>query len=180
VEPKMIKGMNERERILVIAAGIFIFITVGWLGVLEPTVERRDALVLKIEAKKKEKQAVDALAARFHSAKLRFRRLEMKLKSQGVGFSPLGVMENMAASAGLKENVVSMNPQPQVEIEGYMESLIALKLEKVELSKLVTFLKLIQNSENYLRVKRVSIKPQYENPEWLTVSLSITGYESIK
>ena len=176
----MIKGMNERERFMVIATGVFIFVTVGWLGVWEPAVERREALVLKIEAKKKEKTEVEALAARFHGAKLRFSRLEAKLKSQKGGFSPLGVMENIAASAGLKENVVSMTPQPPVEIEKYIESLISLKLERVELSKLVLFLKLIRNSKNYLSVKRVSIKPQYENPEWLNVSLSVAGYEPAK
>lgn len=176
----MIKGMNERERLMVIVAGIFIFVTVGWLGVWEPAVERREALVVKIEAKKKEKLMVEALAAKLRGAKLLFGRLEMKLRSQEGGFSPLGVMENMAAAAGLKENVVSMTPQPPVEIEGYVEALIALKLEKVELSQLVAFLKLVQNSKNYLRVKRVSIKPQYENPEWLNVSLSISGYESAK
>ncbi len=176
----MLKSMNERERLMALTAGVFIAVTVAWLGVWEPTVERKEALVIKIEAKKKEKLEVEALAAKFLNAKRRFSYLEAKLKSQGESFSPLGVMENIAASAGLKENVVSMTPQPPVEVEGYMESPIALKLEKVELSKLVSFLKLIRNSKNYLRVKRVSITPQYENPEWLNVSLSVAGYEQAK
>jgi len=176
----MLKGMNQRERLMVITAGVFIAVTVGWLGVWEPAVEGREALVVKIKAKQKEKLEVEALAEKFRGAKLRFSRLEAKLESQGERFSPLGEMESIAESAGLKENMVSMTPQPPVEVEGYIESLIALKLEKVELSKLVSFLKLVRNSRNYLRVKRVSITPQYENPEWLNVSLSVAGYELAK
>ncbi len=176
----MLKNMNARERLMVTAAGVIIAVTIGWLGVLEPAMERRATLIMKIETKKKEKQEVAALAQKYLAIERRLSRFESKLKAQPGGFSSLAVMESMAASAGLKENVVSMNPQPSIETEGYRESMVALKLEKVELFRLVAFLESIHDSKIYFRIKRISIKPQYENPEWLNVSLSVSGYEAIE
>ncbi len=161
-----------------VASGVvFVALVFGWLGVYKPLVEKRDLMERKIAAQKDELMEVSALAEKYLDARKRFDRLDAKLKSQPPGFSPLAAIESLAFKAGVRDNVVSMIPQSPVVIEGYQESPVDLKLDKVTLPRLLAFLKSVRNSKNYMRIKRISIKTEYENPEMLSVSMTITGYE---
>jgi len=170
-------NISSREKAMIAAAVALVAVAVGWIGVYEPAVERRAILLRKIEARKAELAEVTGLAQKYDGLKRRFDALDRRLGAQEAGYSPLASMESLASRAGLKENMVSMAPQPVIPLEGYRETPVELKLEKVTLPRLVGFLLSVRNSPRYLRVKRASIKPRYENPDWLDVSLTISGYE---
>ncbi|MDH4185113.1 MAG: hypothetical protein OEV92_12875, partial [Nitrospinota bacterium] len=62
-------------------------------------------------------------------------------------------------------------------VEGYKENSVALKIEKIPLGGLVDFLNALGAQKLYIRVKRISIKPLYENPDLLDVSLTLAWYQ---
>lgn len=173
----MTRNISHRERLLLAVTVAVVVVTGLWVGAIEPAVERRETLERKIETKRSELAEVRALAVKHAVIKERFDRFRDRIAAQPAGHSPLSYMESLAASAGVKDNIISMVPQPGEIMEGFRESPVSVKLEKVTLGRLVSFLKAAREGGIYLRVKRVSIKPQYEDPELLNVTLLIAGYE---
>ncbi len=172
-----LKNISYREKIIGAVAAAFIIVTILWLGVYEPAVERSETMTLKLEAKERELTEVKGLSKRYMEVRSRLNVFENKLKTQTKGFSSLAVMESLAKNAGVQNNVSYMAPRSPVALEGYRELPVELRLKQISLGKLISFLKAAKASGNYLRVKRIAVKPQYENQELLDVSISIAGYE---
>lgn len=173
----MFKGMTKRERLMIAIGGFFAVATFLWLGVYEPAVERRETLKRKIDSKEKELSEVTALAENYLQIKNNLDRFEASLSTHAEGFSLLAEIESHASAAGVRDNVTSMSPLPPVAIEGYTENPIEIKMEDTSLPKLIRFLEFARGSENILRVKRISIKPDYEDQSRLDASITIAGYE---
>ena len=171
-----LNSMNPREKIMVIGGGAMAVIILLWALVIDPTVKGRVELAGKIETKKDEIVQTRQTAAKISLARLRFGALERRMPASG-GPSLLSVMEGVTISSGVNENVASMEPQPPADVEGYTESSIAMRIEKIPLSGLVALLGQTTGQKTYIRLKRITIKPLYENPDLLDVALTVSWYE---
>jgi len=175
----MLKNITPRERMMLAAVIAVLAVTFAWLGVYEPLVADRQTLKRKIAAKKRELGEVEALALKVIGIKERFARLGEKIKDGQNNASAVSSMEALASSAGIGGNIVSMSPIPSVEIEGYKESVVDMKMEKVSLVQLKTFLESMMRSPGVMRVKRISIKPQFEDASVLDVSVSVARLTAV-
>ena len=159
-----------------IGGGAVIVLMLLWAFVVDPLAKGRTALAQKIETKKQEISDTRDLARKIAAARARFGALEARMAQPG-GPSLLSVVESAAASAGVAESMASIEPQAPVEVEGYMESSVSVKMEKIGLGGLVDFLKEVAAQRTFIRVKRASIKPLFENPNLLDASLILCWYE---
>ncbi|MBF0291267.1 MAG: type II secretion system protein M [Nitrospinae bacterium] len=172
-----LNNVSAREKTALAVAGFFVAATILWVGVYEPAVEKRSAMRKKIETKSVEVEESRALVRKISSIKAEMARFDSRLAGKPAGFSVITEMENLAQSSGARENVVSMTPQRPAELGGYRESGVELVIEKTTLPKLLRLLKAMRESQGLLRVKRMTIKPQYKDPSLLDVSLTVAGYE---
>ncbi|VAX17498.1 hypothetical protein MNBD_NITROSPINAE04-954 [hydrothermal vent metagenome] len=175
-----LKSMSQRESLMTLSAGVFVAVIILWLGVYEPMATRKEVLKRKIKVKSEELLEVSALSGRIVTEKRHLERFESALKKQPEGFSSLARMENLATKAGMRKNITSMSPQASTDIGGYKESSINIKVEKVSLPQLVMFLESMRGSGSILRIKRISIKPKYEDASILDVSMSVASYNTVK
>jgi len=171
-----LNSMNSRERVMVVGGGALAAVILMWAMIIDPTVKGRAELAARIETKKKEIVEVRELARKISLARIKFGALERRMPEPG-GSSLLSTMESIATESGIKESVASMEPQPQMEVEGYSESSVAMRMEKVKLKELVGFLNEVGRRKSYIRVKRLTIKPLYEDPDLLEVKLTVSWYE---
>lgn len=171
-------GLTPRERIAVVSGALFAGTVILWVGVYEPAVKRHETLVRKIESKERELAEVAALAEKSLRIRSRFERLEKRLEDSPRGVSPFSELESLAAAAGAKDSVASMTPLPPRDAGGYTESLIKIEMEKTTLPELVRLLKAMRGSRMLFRVKRVSIKPEYDDPSKLDVSMTVAAYRA--
>ncbi|MDH5510665.1 MAG: type II secretion system protein M [Nitrospinota bacterium] len=169
-------NMNSRERAMVVGGGALALVILFWAMVIDPTVKGRSELASRIETKKKEIVEVRELARKISLSRIKFGALERRMPEPG-GSSLLSTMETIATESGIKDGVASMEPQPQVEVEGYSENSVAMRMEKIRLKELVGFLNEVGRRKSYIRVKRLSIKPLYEDPDLLEVKLTVSWYE---
>lgn len=172
----MLANMSPRERTAAIGGGALAILILLWATVADPIAKGRVALAQKIESKKREIVEVRELSGKLLAVKGRFGALERRMAERG-GPSLLSVVESAANAARVKERAASMEPQPPAEVEGYMESSVALKMDKIGLGGLVDFLKEVAAQKTFIRVKRISVKPLFENPDLLDVSLTLCWYE---
>jgi len=172
----ILENMSPRDRLSAMGGGAALALILLWAFVVDPMAKGRTVLAQKIEAKKQEIADTRDLARKLAAARSRFGALERRM-AQREGSSLLSVVEAAAASAGVKESMSSIEPQAPVEVEGYMESSVSVKMEKIGLGGLVDFLKEVAAGRTFIRVKRASIKPLFENPDLLDVSLILCWYE---
>ncbi|MGK7345710.1 MAG: type II secretion system protein GspM [Candidatus Nitrospinota bacterium M3_3B_026] len=169
-------SLTPRERVIVLLGSLFAVIVLSWIAVYEPAAQRHETLARKIESKERELAEVSALARKYVRMKEGFDRLNRRLKGRPRDFSPLSELESLAGGAGARDSVASMTPLPPRDIEGYTESLIKIEMEKTTLPELVRLLKAMRESGAVFRVKRVSIKPEYDDPSRLDVSMTVAAY----
>lgn len=172
-----LSGISARERAALAVAAFFVVGTALWAGVYEPAVEKRAALRKKIATKTVEIEESKTLAREIADMKSQTARFDARLTARPSGFSVITEMENLSQSSGIRENVVSMTPQRPADVAGYKESAVELVMEKTPLSKLLRLLESMRDSQGILRVKRITIKPQYKDPSLLDVAMTVAGYE---
>ena len=172
----MLDNLSAREKIIVTGGGALAALLLLWALFLEPAARERKETAQKIETKKNELAQSKELARKVMEAKSRFGALETRLAA-AEGPSLISVVENLAKSSGIKSNVTTMEPQPPTELDRYLESSVNIKMEKVSLSGLIDFLTIASRQSVYLRMKRVSIKPQFQNPDLLDAGITICWYE---
>lgn len=175
-----LNNVSAREKTALAVAGLFVAVTALWVGVYEPAVEKRSSMRKKIETKSVEVEESRALVRKISAIKGEMARFDTRLSGKPAGFSVITEMENLAQSSGARENVVSMTPQRPAELGGYRESGVELVLEKTTLPKLLRLLQAMRDSQGLLRVKRMTIKPQYKDPSLLDVSITVAGYEVVR
>jgi general secretion pathway protein M len=175
-----LNNASEREKMALIVAAFFVAVTILWVGVYEPAVEKRASMRKKMETKTLEVAESKALARTISTLKGEIARFDTRLAAKPAGYSVITEMETLAQSSGARENVVSMTPQRPAELGGYRESGVELTLEKTTLPKLLRMLQAMRDSHGLLRVKRMTIKPQYKDPSLLDVSMTVAGYEAVR
>ncbi|VAX17019.1 hypothetical protein MNBD_NITROSPINAE02-1577 [hydrothermal vent metagenome] len=176
----MLNNISPRERVMVFSVALVAVISFLWLGVYDPLVEGRVTLKRKIDVKKKELVEVSILSKRVREEKKRYERLRKKLNALPRGLSAIAAMESLATEAGIRGKIVSMSPQPSVNIEGYKESLINIQIRNVSLQEIKLFLESKQESQNVFRIKRISMKPKFDDPSLMDISMSVASYEAIR
>ncbi|MBI5816323.1 MAG: type II secretion system protein M [Nitrospinae bacterium] len=173
-----IRNMEPRERNMVMAAAAFIALTILWVGVYEPLAARRATMKNKIETKAEELAEASALSGRMESLRAGLNKLEADVRRRPQGLSLVGEIEGLAQMTGARENITGITPQQPQTAGNIKETLLDVNMQKITLARLVRFAEGVRNSDASLRVKRVSIKPQFKDPSLLDVSITIAGYEA--
>lgn len=172
-----LNNLSAREKMALAVAVVFVAVTTLWIGVYESAVEKRSAMRKKIVTKTAEVEESRALVRSISGLRGDMARFDARLAGRPPGFSVITEMETLAQSSGARENIVSMTPQRPAELGGYKESGVELTMEKATLPRLLRLLQAMRDSHGLLRVKRLTVKPQYKDPSLLDVSMTVAGYE---
>ena len=73
-----------------------------------------------------------------------------------------------------------MRPQPKLEVKGYEEVGVEIKIQGVTLGQTVKFLSAIEESKSLVNVKRVRLKTRYSEPQYMDAIILATTYEEKK
>jgi len=87
--------------------------------------------------------------------------------------STVATIERIGEKIGVKGSVASLKPLEEKESAGYTERGVELKLEKIDLNRLVNLLYLIENNRGLFVIKEFSMKARFEDPNLLDVSLKV-------
>lgn len=171
--------LSTRERGIIAAAAAFLVGVAAWLGVWEPLNEHMNLLDRKLEAKRAEHREIQTLAERFGHLKERIGRIEADLHRTR-DFSILSYLEGLATRERVKDRIVQMKPKGGETTRFYRESAVEIKMERVRLNELGSYLFQVENSPELLRIKQLQIRPRFDDPDQLDVKFQVSAYELLE
>jgi len=154
----MIWRLNKREKLALLIALTVIAGTVLVQGVALPLIEKRAQLERKLAAKAQTIQEMQRLLGEYDRLRQTAELFQKKLARRTASFSLFPFMDRLAGQTGIKEGVKFMRPSSTpIEETRAAVSQVEIKIEGVDLTQLITYLHGIENSENLIRLNRLSI-----------------------
>src|SRR4030067_620271 len=170
---KLNSRLNGRERAILIFGAIGAIAIIAYGVVIGPVADRYSTLLRMTE--QKEEQYKNMLLL-----KEEYTVLEKGASRTKEGFTPLTFMENVSTQAKIRDKVISMKPRVIPLGEDFRESSIEVKIEKVVLEQMTTYLHLIESSVYPLKVRTMHLKSRLDDPGMMDASVVVSFFEKVK
>ena len=167
-----------REKVVLGLGALLGALILAYTLVVTPYMEKMRVLDRRISQKTTELKEISALSQEYIEIKERMEHLKGKARKRKRGFSLFSHLEGLAGKARIKGNIASMKPQSTPLGEEYRESSVEVKLESITTKQLVDYLFRIENSEAFVRIKRLHVKKRHDNPKYLDATFLVSTYET--
>ena len=169
--------MARREQIMVGGLAVLVVAMLVFQLIFSPLLNSRQRLQKSVEKKQHELQQIHELQKQYRDLENKNGDIRKRLNTRPKTFSLFSFIEQQANSSGIKEKIEYLKPS-KVEGEGPLEeSRVDMKLEKITLSKLVTFLKSAESTKNVVFVNRISIQEQGKNEGVISAVIQLVTFK---
>ena len=172
-----IDRLEKREKLILLFGIFFVTGFIVLQGVLLPYVEARKTMTRSLSRNETELADIQLLRQEYLELKSRQGDIEERLVERAPGFSLFSFLEEQAAATKVKDRVTYMKPTANEIDEGFNESIVEMKMERVTLDQLVSFLAKIESEEKIVSVQRISIQENGQEEGLLDTVLSIKTFE---
>jgi general secretion pathway protein M len=169
-----------REKVFLGLGAVLVGTILTYYLIVAPYREKMRILERRIDQKTEELEKISILSQEYREIKRKIEELKGKAGKRGKSFPLFSHLESLAAKTLIKGNIASMKPQSTPIGEHYKESSVAVKLENITTRQLVDYLFRIENSEGFLRIKRLHLKKRHDNPKYLDATFVVSTYETLK
>lgn len=171
----MIKNLSPQEKLAVAVAGVVIILTILIAGIILPY----RAAIARIDQRITSRQG-QLFEARTLVQQIKGRQGEvaaMERKLTAATSAPLvSTLEGLVAEIAGKERLLGIRPQPSTAPPGFRQEKVEMQLEKVRLEQLVQLLYAIDNARTALQTDSVKMRPRFEDPALLDVTLVVSSF----
>ena len=171
------RGLQPRERLLVVGAGGLALAMIVVFGVVQPLLGAQRRAAQRAETARIELQAVEALRDQLDTVNSRLRAVEERIHDapQGEIFSTL---EQLAKQSQV--SVDSMEPRSSPASDDYRETKVQVTLKGQTLAQVVRYLHGVENAPQPLSIKSLRIRTRADKPELLDVTFTVSSFEPIE
>ncbi len=177
---KLNSRLNSRERAILIFGVIGAIAIIVYGAVIGPLSDRYTTLLRMTAQKEDQYKNMLQWKEEYTVLKKEYTELEKGASRTKEGFSPLTFMESVSTQAKIRDKVVSMKPRVIPIGENFRESSIEVKIEKVVLEQITTYLHLIESSVYPLKIRTMHLKSRFDDPGLLDASVVVSFYEKVK
>ncbi|GEM_PF-6716523 len=157
--------LTQQNRRYLIAAAIFILISLIFLIVEWSLLSGKSYYERKLRYKRKEAAEVKRLASEY----LRLKKLVGKNGKRATRGSILAYLSSRTRKLGLEKNVTSIKP-----LRSDRKKVFEIRMDNLNLSEVVDFLfEIEKNSRFNTRVRRIQIRKKVSDPDHLELILQI-------
>lgn len=168
--------MSKRERTLVLAGGIVLGLSLLFVLIVDPLLDNLNRLERQALRKQKDLAELAQLGQSYLVKRERLSKVESRMPGADSHFSLLTFMEEAATTAEVRERITGMQPHVQSLAQGYQETAVDLRLEGVQLPELLALLATIDRAPYDLHVRRLQIRPKFDNPVNLDATVQVLSY----
>ncbi len=166
-----LKNLSNRHKGVIIAAAIGIVL----LAICFSMLSRYMAAGRVLAVKKEELKRFGSLAGEYLEKKAAIEIAARKARSASdPAGSAITEIERIGERVGAAGLITSIKPLEERQTGGYMEKELEVRIEKIELNRLVNLLYLIDNNKRLLVVREFSMKSRFEDPNLLDIRLKIS------
>lgn len=170
--------ISTREKVFLLVGGLLIGGMLLYFLLIDPIREQNNQLSRLIPQKENELTTFRQLESEYLFLSDKMKQIEARLPQKNQ-FSPLSYIEGIAKNNDVRENIAYIRPVPSIVREPYQEIPIEVKLEGITLDRAVGFLDAIENSNYFLRVKRLNIRTRSSEAKKLDITFVVSSYEKI-
>ncbi len=172
--------LGKRDRVL-LSAGMALLVGLSLVEVaLLPLMDAKEKLTRSIQNSERILKEMTALGSEYRILRKGMEDIRKGISRRSQDFTLFSYLEKRAGDAGIRSNVKHMHPSRGPVSGSFEESCVEVKLEKVTLKQLVTFLSAVESPADVVRVKRLSVKKGSGNPEYLAALIQVVTYQPSK
>ncbi len=172
----MIKHLNPREKTVVISGSVVLLLLFVWFALLQPYFDVMNTLDRKISAHRQNLGKVEQMADQITQLRLQL----ADVGTQNKGDRPLfSQVESLAEKTGVREQLLSMRPQPATTQGTFRQQLVEIRLDKITLLQLVKLLHAVEYRSGGVQVKSMRVTPRFEDRSLLDVNMVLMSLESL-
>ncbi|MFQ5329168.1 MAG: hypothetical protein ACE5D4_04160 [Thermodesulfobacteriota bacterium] len=162
--------MEPRQRSILIL-GTLILIVILWGGFTASS--RYTAMKRTVSVKKGELSTFNKLAKGYIEKEASLKALEKKVSPAATSQSVVAIMEGIAKEIGVKSKLASLLPLKEEIRQGYLERGAEVKIEGIDLNRLINLLYAMEHHRSLLLVREFSLESRFDKRELLDVRLKI-------
>jgi general secretion pathway protein M len=172
-----IDRLEKREKWILLFGIFFVTGFIVLQAIVLPYMEARKTMTRSLSRNESELVDIELLRQEYLDLKSRQGDIEKRLAERTPGFSLFSFLEEQAAATKVKNRVTYMKPTANEIDEGFNESIVEMKMERVTLDQLVAFLVKIESEEKIVSIQRISIQENGQEEGLLDSVLSIKTFE---
>jgi hypothetical protein len=166
--------MSNREKGFVGGAAVLIALLVVYQFVITPFVEGRERTVRLIAEKKVQLAEMQSLRDEYLALMEKNRSMQKSAGQKDRNFTLFSFLEQLSGTTGVKDSISYMKPSESVQKDTQLTlSLVEMKLQGVDMKKLMEFLYQVETSPNGVFVRGVSLTKTGKDKKLLTAILQI-------
>ena len=154
----MAKKLARREKysIYVLIGVICLFVV--FYFIVFPFFDKKERLERTLWAKKDILEKMTALQSEYNTIKKRTELSKSNFSKRDTGFTLFSFLDKLTGKAGIKNHVTYMKPSTSVQKNSpFKLSQVEMKLQGLTLQQLISYLHMVETSENMVNIKRLSI-----------------------
>ncbi|MFO7577347.1 MAG: type II secretion system protein GspM [Pelovirga sp.] len=170
----MIGRLDTRERTAVLVGALFLVALFVWLVLLSPYFTTMQDLDRRIEGQRRNFDQVEAMSQQISRLRQQLAAVESQRSSGRPLFSQV---ENLTKQTGVRDQLLSMRPQPESVQGGFRQQLVEVRLERISLSQLVRLLHAAEYQSHGIQVRSLRVRPRFDDRSLLDVNLVLMSVE---
>lgn len=171
----MIERFSPREKLAVAVAGVVVILAILIAGIIFPYRAALQRLDQRMASRQGQLVEARTLVQRIRGMQGEVAATERKLSAASA--APLvATLEGLVAEIAGKEKLLGIRPQPATAPAGFRQEKVEMQLEKVRLEQLVQLLYAIDSAKSALQSDSIKIRPRFEDPALLDVTLVVSSF----
>lgn len=172
----MIDNLSPRVK-LIAASAVIVALLILLAAVLIPYREGVRMAESRIASQQLQLEEVRRLRIEHRRLQQALAAAERRFEATTRGFSLFSFVEEVTNRTGVRENLVSMRPQPTQLHGGFKEESVEIRLERVQLEQLVRLLHAMEAADVLLNMKSMRVKPRFDNRLQLDTILLVSYFQ---
>jgi general secretion pathway protein M len=165
--------LGKREKLFVSLGVGFITLFLLFQFIVFPFFDKRETTKRGIEAKRNGLKEMRVLKAEYESYSRGAEGIQRQLERRDKAFTLFSFLEQAAGRATVKDHIKYMKPSDSQGSGRLKESMVEMKLDRINLRQLVGYLYLVESPENLVSIKRLSIRDSQGEPGYLDAVMQV-------
>jgi len=169
------RNLQRRERLFIVGTGAMLVLFLLFKLTIDPMLKRSAELDRQIVTARRQLTELRTMQQEYQRQKNVVDSINSQLKRQP-NFAIFSRLEELAGQTGIRSKIVHMRPTVSAPNEVYNEESVEVKMEGVTLEQLVSYLHQVENSPQLLKIKRLEMKPRFDNRQILTATFRVSAF----
>jgi general secretion pathway protein M len=166
---------REKYVVLISTCLVLLFLLINFA--ILPFNREKDRLRKGITAKESELKEIASLSAVYKGYQKDADAISGAMARRGNGFTLMSYLDTAAAATDVKDYIKNVNPSPLKGTGPFKESVIEIKLEGINTEQMVNYLYKIENPDDLVFVKRISVTDNKKQEGYLDLIIQVLTYE---